>query len=44
MQRVALEEVPYLPTGQHFNPTAYRTNLQDIVRASFPIFWGVRKA
>ncbi|WP_376096118.1 ABC transporter substrate-binding protein [Roseomonas sp. CCTCC AB2023176] len=43
MQRIAFEEVPYLPTGQHFNPTAYRTNLVDIVPASFPIFWGVRK-
>jgi len=44
MQRLAFEEVPYIPTGQHFNPTAYRTSLQDIVPASFPIFWGVRKA
>ncbi len=44
MQRIALtEEVPYLPTGQQFNPTAYRTNIQDIVPASFPIFWNVRK-
>jgi peptide/nickel transport system substrate-binding protein len=43
MQRVALEEVPYLPTGQHFNPTAYRTSLRDVVPASFPIFWGARK-
>jgi peptide/nickel transport system substrate-binding protein len=43
MQRLAFEEVPYLPTGQHFNPTAYRTSLQDMVVASFPIFWGVRK-
>jgi peptide/nickel transport system substrate-binding protein len=44
MQRLAFEEVPYVPTGQHFNATAYRTSLQDIVPASFPIFWGVRKA
>lgn len=44
MQRIALEEVPYVPTGQHFNPTAYRTSVQDIVPASFPIFWGARKA
>jgi peptide/nickel transport system substrate-binding protein len=43
MQRIAFEEVPYLPTGQHFNPTAHRTNVVDIVKASFPIFWGVRK-
>ena len=44
MQRLAFEEVPYIPTGQHFNATAYRASLQDIVPASFPIFWGVRKA
>lgn len=43
MQRIAFEEVPYLPTGQHFNPTAYRTSVQDIVPASFPIFWNARK-
>ncbi len=43
MQRIALEEVPYIPTGQHFNPTAHRTSVQGIVPASFPIFWGARK-
>ena len=43
MQRLAFEEVPYIPTGQHFNPTAYRASLQDMVPASFPIFWGLRK-
>ncbi|MGG5819904.1 ABC transporter substrate-binding protein [Falsiroseomonas sp. HW251] len=43
MQRVAFEEVPYLPTGQLFYPTAFRTNVENIVPASFPIFWGVRK-
>ena len=43
MQRLAFEEVPYIPTGQQFNPTAYRVSLQDMVPASFPIFWGLRK-
>lgn len=43
MQRLYFEEVPYLPTGQHFIPTAFRANVTDIVKASFPIFWGVRK-
>jgi peptide/nickel transport system substrate-binding protein len=42
MQRTALVEVPYSPTGQHFNTTACRTSLQDIVPASFPLFWCVR--
>ncbi|WP_426959977.1 ABC transporter substrate-binding protein [Muricoccus radiodurans] len=43
MQRIYFEEVPYLATGQHFIPTAHRANVVDIVKASFPIFWGVRK-
>ncbi len=44
MQRIALaEEIPYVPTGQHFNPTAYRSSIKDIVPAPFPIFWGVQK-
>lgn len=44
MQRVAFEEVPFIPLGQLYYPTAHRTELQDIVPASFPIFWNVRRA
>ncbi len=44
MQRIAFEEVPFIPVGQMFNPTAYRKELLDMVPASMPIFWGVRKA
>ena len=43
MQAIAFEEVPFLPLGQLFNPTAFRENVVDIVPASFPIFWGARK-
>ncbi|UFN47554.1 ABC transporter substrate-binding protein [Roseomonas sp. OT10] len=43
MQVIAFEEVPFLPLGQLFNPTAFRENVVDIVPASFPIFWGARK-
>lgn len=43
-QRVAFQEVPFIPLGQLFYPTAYRKTLLDIVPASFPVFWGVRKA
>jgi peptide/nickel transport system substrate-binding protein len=44
MQRLAFQHVPYIPLGQGFQPIAVRDNLQDLVKASFPIFWGVRKA
>ena len=44
MQRLAFEHVPFLPVGQRFLPTAARDSLQDIVPASYPVFWGVRRA
>ena len=44
MQRIAMEEVPFLPVGQRFLPTAVRDNLQGIVKASYPVFWGVKRA
>jgi peptide/nickel transport system substrate-binding protein len=44
MQRVAFEEVPFIPLGQLFNPTAYRNDIVDIVPAPFPIFWNVKRA
>ncbi|QDJ10098.1 Dipeptide-binding protein [Roseomonas mucosa] len=44
MQAIAFEEVPFLPLGQLFYPTAYHDTLQDIVPANMPIFWNVRRA
>jgi len=44
IQMLVWEEVPYIPVGQWFIPTAMRTNLVDVVKAPFPIFWGARKA
>ncbi|MCW3473751.1 ABC transporter substrate-binding protein [Limobrevibacterium gyesilva] len=44
IQRAVWEEVPYIPVGQWFNPTAMRSNIQDVVKAPYPIFWGVKKA
>ena len=43
MQRRAFETVPFLPVGQRFLPTAVRDELRDIVAASYPVFWGVRR-
>jgi len=44
MQRIAFEEVPFIPVGQRFLPTAVRDSLSGIVKASYPVFWGVKKA
>jgi peptide/nickel transport system substrate-binding protein len=44
IQLLVWQEVPYIPVGQWFIPTAMRTNLVDVVKAPFPIFWGARKA
>ncbi len=43
IQLLVWQEVPYIPVGQWFIPTALRTNLVDVVKAPFPIFWGARK-
>ena len=29
--------------GQLFQPTAFRSDIKDIVKAMFPLFWGVRR-
>ena len=43
LQRRAFETVPYIPLGQYFQSTAYRTSLSDVL-GGFSIFWNVRKA
>ena len=40
----ALETLPCIPLGQLFQPTAFRSDITDIVKAAFPLFWGVRRA
>ena len=42
LQRQAFETVPYIPLGQYFQPTAYRTGLTGVL-SGFSIFWNVRK-
>ena len=44
MQRIAFEQVPYMPLGHWFAPTALRGNLTGLVRAPFPIFWNLARA
>ena len=43
IQRQVMQDVPYIPLGQYLQPTAYRTNLTDVL-AGFAIFWNVKKA
>jgi peptide/nickel transport system substrate-binding protein len=43
MQRIALEEVPFVPVGSYSLPSALRGNLDGVVQASGTMFWGVRK-
>ncbi len=43
MQRIAFETVPYVPTGQYFQPTAYRRSITGILKGP-PVFWNVRRA
>jgi peptide/nickel transport system substrate-binding protein len=43
IQRAALDELPYIPLGQWYNPTALRSDIRDVVKAPFPIFWGARR-
>lgn len=43
LQAVALEEVPFVPTGQWRVPAAFRSSLSGVLRGSRPVFWNVRK-
>jgi peptide/nickel transport system substrate-binding protein len=43
LQRQAFEDVPYIPLGQYFAPTAYQANLQGVLSGN-PVFWNVRRA
>lgn len=44
IQQRAFEVVPFIPLGQVFQPTAFRSNITGIVKAAIPLFWGVKKA
>jgi len=38
----AFEDVPYVPLGAHYSPSAYRADL-DGVLTGFPMFWNLRR-
>ena len=41
IQKVALDEVAYVPWGEWFQPTAFRKNVQGILKFPAPVFWNV---
>jgi peptide/nickel transport system substrate-binding protein len=43
MQLQAWIDVPYIPLGQNMQPSAYRSDLVDVL-PGFPMFWNVRRA
>ncbi len=44
IQRMAFDEVPEIPLGLTFQPTAFRNTLSGFARTPYPAFWGVRKS
>ena len=44
VQLQALQTVPYIPLGQIFQPTAFRSNIQGHVNGPFALFWSVHRA
>jgi len=42
-QTRAFEQVPFIPVGQWFYPTAFRSNVVDIVRSPTILSWNLKK-
>jgi peptide/nickel transport system substrate-binding protein len=40
----AFADLPYVPLGQFFQPTAYRSSLTGVLKGGVSAFWNVRKA
>ena len=43
LQGEAFAQLPYIPTGQLFNPTACRSNLEGML-LGLPAFWNIRRS
>jgi len=41
IQKIAYDEVMYVPFGQWVLPTAFRKNVQGILQFPAPVFWNV---
>ena len=44
LNKAAMDDVVYIPTGFFQFKQAWRSNLSGVVRAPFPVFWDVTKA
>jgi peptide/nickel transport system substrate-binding protein len=44
IQKVALDEVTYVPWGEWFAPTAFRKEVQGVLKFAAPVFWNVKIA
>jgi peptide/nickel transport system substrate-binding protein len=44
IQKIALDEVAYVPWGEYLLPTAFRKNVQGILKFIAPLFWNVQIA
>jgi peptide/nickel transport system substrate-binding protein len=42
MQLQAFQDVPYIPLGQYFVPTAYQASMSGIISGN-PVFWNVKR-
>ena len=42
MQRHAFQDVPYVPLGQFYQPTAFRDDLNGMLKG-LPLFWNIRR-
>jgi len=43
MQKLAFENVPYIPLGQFYQPTAYRDRISNLLEGA-PLFWNLKLA
>ena len=41
LQRELYDFVPYLPTGQYYQPTAWRENVSGVLKTPVPFFWNI---
>jgi peptide/nickel transport system substrate-binding protein len=42
IQKVALDEVAFVPWGEWFAPTAFRKEVQGVLKFAAPVFWNVK--
>ena len=44
LNKAAMEDVIYIPTGFYYGYQAWRSNVSGVVKGPLPFFWGVTKA